>query len=556
VTEFYIHNLNFDGLLIIEDVSLNNIKYDMLTNKTNIYYIKIFYINKYIKFRCSFKLLPLSLKKIGELENVQKYVFPYKFIEKKTLFYDGPVPNRSYWEHQGYDTYIKYNKSFNTKNETIKYCTQDVIITNKFLQNILKIINEESKKIINNSYSIASLSHKLFYLKYNNKNIEEKILKKDEAYVRNAYFGGRCEVFGNIYQHEHIKYFDFSGMYGQCMLEKFHNGRGEYRLNCDYNHPGFHTIEYESNMDFLPVLPSHSSDGKLVFTNGSGVGTYWFEEIILFVNMGGVVKKIINSFIYDKYEKVFTDFIDSFTNIKKKDGYYRIFGKLMINSLYGGMALNATSDFFYITFSENEFYDILEKMNISTFYKVNNSFILLIKNDYKSKKYFEKNNSNKSSRNVSYAAAIASKARIKLYKALKSVLDDGGRILYCDTDSIFAAYNKKNKDKKLNDDITWLDFFDDGIFIAPKIYATTNSSKTEIKIKGISEKNISFDEIKESFFNNKEIIFNDQLNIKKYNFTINQTYINKKINLNKYDKRIFIDGNRNTIPINKNAPVI
>jgi hypothetical protein len=44
--------------------------------------------------------------------------------------------------------------------------------------------------------------------------------------------------------------------------------------------------------------------------------------------------------------------------------------------------------------------------------------------------------------NVIYAAIITSRARIKLYKALKSVLQDNGRLLYCDTDSIFASFNR------------------------------------------------------------------------------------------------------------------
>jgi len=44
--------------------------------------------------------------------------------------------------------------------------------------------------------------------------------------------------------------------------------------------------------------------------------------------------------------------------------------------------------------------------------------------------------------NVIYAAIITSKARIKLYKSFISVQNNGGRLLYCDTDSIFAAYKK------------------------------------------------------------------------------------------------------------------
>jgi DNA polymerase elongation subunit (family B) len=54
-------------------------------------------------------------------------------------------------------------------------------------------------------------------------------------------------------------------------------------------------------------------------------------------------------------------------------------------------------------------------------------------------------------RNIAYAAIIASKARIKLNNSLQSVLDDGGRIYYTDTDSIFAGYKNNKKKEKIGD---------------------------------------------------------------------------------------------------------
>jgi hypothetical protein len=56
--------------------------------------------------------------------------------------------------------------------------------------------------------------------------------------------------------------------------------------------------------------------------------------------------------------------------------------------------------------------------------------------------YENKKNKKVIDSNVSIAAAITSKARIKLYKAYKEVIKRGGRLLYSDTDSIFAAYKK------------------------------------------------------------------------------------------------------------------
>lgn len=544
--EFYIHNLNFDGILIINEISKFNINYTLMSNKTNIYYLDVFYFNKLIRFRCSYKLMPLSLEKIGEIENFPKKFFPHKFVSYSTLFYIGPYPDKKYWENTINN--LDHFKIFDLKKEIIAYCLNDVLLTSKFLENIIKIVNNECVGIINSSYSLASISFKLFYKKYNIKNIPPKIYKKNDNYIRNAYYGGRCEIYGNPYNFEIIKYYDFTGMYAQCMLECFHNEKAKYLLDGDYNMPGFHSIEFESNINFLPVLPSHSENGKLLFLNGKGVGTYWFEEIQLFVKMGGRVNKILNSYIYEKYEKVFTNFIEQFSKIREKGGYYNVLGKLIINSLYGGMALNDTQEKLYITFSEIEFYSILEKLTVTFFYKLNNSFILIIKEDYKSKKFFNiKNSLQSTNRNVSYAAAIAAKARIKLYNAMQEVMQDGGRLLYCDTDSIFAAYNNTNISKKCTN-FDWLEFYEDAVFIAPKTYALKNI-KSHIKIKGVTFKNISFEELKLNFYNEKKIIFTDQLNIKKYNFELKQTYINKEINLNSYDKRIFINNKKSTLPL-------
>jgi hypothetical protein len=227
------------------------------------------------------------------------------------------------------------------------------------------------------------------------------------------------------------------------MLEKFHSGSFKYEKTSNINKPGFYNINYESNNDFLPVLPSHFNN-KLIFSNGKKNGTFWFEEINLFEKMGGKIISINSAIIYEKFEHAFAEFVNKFDEIREKGGYYKIFAKLMINSLYGSMALKHKENIQYITFSEKEFYNIHKNTNIENFYKINNCFIIIIKNDYKSKIFFTNETKENSKRNVSYSAAIASKARIKLYNALLEVISDGGRILYCDTDSIFAAYPMSN----------------------------------------------------------------------------------------------------------------
>jgi hypothetical protein len=165
------------------------------------------------------------------------------------------------------------NNVFDLKSICIEYCLNDVILTQKILFNLFKIIDDESKSIRIKSLSAPAISHKLFYSKYNNFNIKEKINIEEDIYIRKSYFGGRCEVFGNSNINEHIKYYDFSGMYGQCMLENFHTGESFFNIPNNLDAPGFYNIDYKSNFSNFPVLPNHKNN-KLMFSNGIKNGTF------------------------------------------------------------------------------------------------------------------------------------------------------------------------------------------------------------------------------------------------------------------------------------------
>lgn len=549
--EIYIHNLNFDGILIISNLSKNFIKYELISNKTNIYAIKIIYCNIIITLKCSYKIIPISLRTLGKIENFEKSYFPYKFVNEDNLNYIGEIPPKEYWEDNDREDFLKNNKeiTYNLKNETIRYCTNDVILTKKVLTNLFKIIDSESKKIRKMGLSSPSISHKLFYKFYNNLSIEENIDLEYESYIRPSYFGGRTEVFGNLFEWEHIKYYDFSGMYAQCMLENFHYGNQKYEMCKKIEKPGFYNITYESNTH-LPILPSHNKK-KLMFLNGINTGTFWFEEINFFEENKGKILKINNGLTYENFGKTFENFVTKFTNLRKEGNYYNIFGKLMINGLYGSMALKHKEEVQYITFSEEEFYNIYKNTNVTDFYKIELCHILIIKNDYKAKNFFKNSKNlfnNSAKRNVSYASAIASKARIKLYKAMLETQLDGGRILYCDTDSIFASYNKNDKREKTKT-FKWLDFYEDAVFAAPKTYAIKNNTTDIVKIKGINTKNILFTEFKKKFYNNNDLIFDNQLTFKKNEFNLKQLYSTKHIFINKYDKRKFSKDKKETYPI-------
>jgi hypothetical protein len=129
---------------------------------------------------------------------------------------------------------------------------------------------------ITDVYSAPSLALKIFEKKFNNNQIKLKYKSILDNLVRPAYFGGRCEVYGNPQINEKIFHFDFSGMYAQCMLQNFPHGN--YKIiesNFNLNIPGYYCIDFYANQQYLPVLPHHRlKNNKLMFTNGILSGVY------------------------------------------------------------------------------------------------------------------------------------------------------------------------------------------------------------------------------------------------------------------------------------------
>eukprot|EP00347_Sterkiella_histriomuscorum_P012325 403369026 len=74
--------------------------------------------------------------------------------------------------------------------------------------------------------------------------------------IRNSYYGGRCEIYGNPGKEDLIYHFDFNNMYGQVMLEDFPTGELKYLSNPEnFDKPGFYFINAKSLKMFIPILP-------------------------------------------------------------------------------------------------------------------------------------------------------------------------------------------------------------------------------------------------------------------------------------------------------------
>lgn len=517
-TIFFAHNLTFDGLVILNNLEkgIKIKKEGTLLKNCEIYSLILEKNNKTIMFRCSAKILPLPLKDIAE-----KLKLPPK------MEIDHDSINKSNYE--------------NRKEEVIKYCLRDCSITQMFMIEINKEINDIYPGWWIWIYTISGLSLKIFEKKFNNV-VKMKMNIKEDDLIRPAYYGGRCEVFGNPYKDDYIFHFDFSSMYTNKLKEEF--PYGDYKIIKNpksFKKIGFYLVTVNSNINKIPILPFRCKEtNKLLFPNGHFSGLYWYEELKLFVENGGVISKIELGIVFSKKGFIFKNFSNFCIENRKKSDLNKILWKLIPNSFIGRMGLKPKEEKTLIL-NKNEYkpweYDVISDK------KINEQYLVRIRT---------KDNIEKISNNVIYPAIITSKARILWWKTAKDLVNNGGRILYCDTDSIFVSF-KKNIIGEVHGNLKWVDnnkdtIIDQACFAGNKIYYLKIKNKTITKIKGIKNNEISFEEFEKRFENSDKIEFNfDFFNKKLLNIKIEE--IVKKISLDHYDKRIFDEKKKETEPI-------
>ena len=413
-----------------------------------------------------------------------------------------------------------------------EYCINDARITKESIIKYWKIIEENGLTKNNRILTAAKLSIENYFLK--NCIIKKKIKLKYDRVIRESYFGGRTEVFGNQKENEILLHYDWSGMYAQCMKEKVLGGEIiESNIIKDLKYPGFYWIKFRQNLE-IPILPIKKD--KLLFANGEFEGWYWFEEIALAIEYGVEiisVRKMISAQYYDNFIK---DFVELNDEIRKISPIHKIIGKNNNNTFYGRLGMNP----------ERLEEEITNKLDINKYEKVveiNGAFI-----GYRKKE--------KSISNVLISASITSKARIKLYRGIDEVIKNGGRVLYTDTDSIIAAFKENEYENKLDIKIGEVLFdssdmntiISEGVFAMPKTYAVRYKDGREIvKIKGFNVRP-SFDEFKEKFYNKEEIV-TENVEWNKKDLLIRNILREKRTNLNSLDKRKWKENLKDTEPL-------
>ena len=321
----------------------------------------------------------------------------------------------------------------------------------KLLDNFLERVDIEVKNLFKNwniySFSISSLAKNIFNFNFNTHKILFKCSIKRDREMRKAYFGGRCEVVGNsITNDEQIIHYDFKNMYGLIMLECFPTGNLIRHSKIEkITKSGFYYVLVESLEMDIPVLPHFTTEDstfekkKTIYANGCFEGLYWYEELLLFIEKGGKILSIEYAYLFNgSNEKIFEEFAKFCINSRLKSKFNKNFWKAIIVSLYGRLGMGPKDTTTKLVHKTG--YDVIKQEEIEKELWIGDNVLIEIK--AKTEDHKRLLNSN-----VTYAAIITSKGRTKLYRTIDKIISKQGRILYYDTDGIYASFEKTNPNK-------------------------------------------------------------------------------------------------------------
>lgn len=157
--------------------------------------------------KCSYKHIPLKLSRAADIFNVGgKLSFPYHLLSHSNLGLNLTSTTYPYLPEPEMvlDQYL------------LLYAKNDIKITVEILKKFFYSLKKNNITYLSRHNSISSIavSHCL-------KTAKRSFVHLKPAYdaaIRPAYYGGRCEVFGNKRPGEKILHYDFRGMYQRSML--------------------------------------------------------------------------------------------------------------------------------------------------------------------------------------------------------------------------------------------------------------------------------------------------------------------------------------------------
>lgn len=286
-------------------------------------------------------------------------------------------------------------------------------------------------------------------------------------FVRSGYCGGRVEPFQCL--GEGLRYYDFNSSYPASMLEDMPAGEGgewEGEPPARYRDKwlGFAQVEIEIPELHIPPLPliapkGHEAEGKLIFPRGKLRGVWEYSELQMALEHGAVIHKWHKSVWY-KPVSLFREFVEDLYKYRDKsradyDAGLDAIAKLMLNAAYGKFGMKTKRKKIYAWDDP----DLPENAEPAT---PDPDCVVWYAEEEVDAPYIM----------PQVAARVTALARCRLYRAMITALNLGGKVYYCDTDSIITDVELPTSTElgALKDEYPEQSGRLYGAFLGPKLY--------------------------------------------------------------------------------------
>lgn len=302
-------------------------------------------------------------------------------------------------------------------------------------------------------------------------------------FFRQAYYGGRVEIFRR--ELSNVRYYDINSAYPYAMLAPMPVGRmvefhGKPPDWIRQGRIGFARARVHiPHHTYLPVLPYRLPNGRLVFPVGDFEGIWTAAELERAEEIGGTVEWLDSKWIQS--QPVFSDFVNALYHYRDKSlpGYDESLGyvaKIMLNSLYGKFATNTLREKIIFVGEDEESPEGAIPANPRN----PECPIYTIEEEIDAPYIVPQ-----------IAAQITALARLQLHSIMSESLEAGGKLAYCDTDSIQTDADLSHLCKPglggLKDEGEGVTYT--GEYIQPKLYMLTGSDGShKVVMKGYRDR--------------------------------------------------------------------
>lgn len=292
-------------------------------------------------------------------------------------------------------------------------------------------------------------------------------------YCRNAYLGGRTEIFKTHFKgqtNEKLFEYDVNSLYPFVMLHfNYPVDRGYFTFRRTPEALGIYKASVFAPSDIAIPSLGLIKDSKYIFPVGRFEG-YWTGVELDYAVTQGYRIQILEGHEFSTSESIFSEYITELYKIREtspKNSVSNVIAKLLMNSLYGRFGMNTTR--------ENLSFEFKENSKEHTTLKIKNKNVTIYTEPVELDSFVH----------TGIAAHVTAYARIHMHKLM---LECGDSLYYTDTDSLFTT--KKFKTSSALGDLKLEHEYDSACFLLPKTYIATSAKKTKIAMKGFDKRKI------------------------------------------------------------------